>query len=60
VTVQFAEGERAVTLRGYAPAAPTVTATSGTVGAVDYSASIQPFTFPVTADGTAATIMIQL
>ena len=56
VTVEFGTSEGPVTLQGYAPAAPTVTATSGTVGAVSYSSSTQRFTVPVTASGTTATI----
>jgi hypothetical protein len=57
-TVEYASGEGAVTLQGYAPAAPTVTATSGTVGAVSYNSSTQRFTVPVTASGTSATVRI--
>jgi hypothetical protein len=58
-TVQYASGEGVVTLQGYAPAAPTATATSGTVGAVNYSASTRRFTVPVTASGTFSTISIK-
>jgi hypothetical protein len=58
-TVQYASGEGAVTIQGYATAAPTVTATSGTVGAVTYSTPTQRFTVPVTASGTSATISIK-
>jgi hypothetical protein len=57
-TLQFAAGEAAVTLQGYAPKAPTVTASSGMVGAVTYSATTQRFTVPVTPSGTSATITI--
>ena len=57
-TVEYASGEGAVTPQGYAPAAPTVTATSGTVGAVDYSASTHRFAVPATAADTSATIEI--
>jgi hypothetical protein len=58
-TVQFASGEGPVTIQGYAAAAPTVTASSGTVGAVNYTASTQRFTVQVTAAGTSATIAIK-
>jgi hypothetical protein len=57
-TVQFGAGEGAVTLQGYAPRAPTVTASSGTAGPVGYSTATQRFTIPVTASGTSATIAI--
>jgi hypothetical protein len=58
VNVAFGTGEGPVTLQGYAPKAPTVTATSGTVGTVAYSSSTQLFSVPVTAAGQAATIRI--
>jgi hypothetical protein len=58
-TVQYATGEGPVTIQGYAAAAPTVTATAGTVGAVSYTASTQRFTVQVTASGTSATISIK-
>jgi len=58
-TVQYATGEGPVTLQGMAAAAPTVSATSGTVGAVNYSASTQRFTVAVTAAGTSATVTIK-
>jgi hypothetical protein len=57
-TIQFAAGEGAVTLQGFAPAAPTVAATSGTAGPISYSATTQRFTVPVTASGTLATIRL--
>src|SRR5205085_1481893 len=57
-TIQFGAGEGAVTLQGFAPRAPTVTASSGTVGAVAYSVATQRFTVPVSASGTSATISI--
>jgi hypothetical protein len=57
-TIQFGAGEGAVTLQGFAPQAPTVTASSGTAGPVTYSAATQRFTIPVTASGTSAMISI--
>jgi hypothetical protein len=57
-TVQYATGEGPVTLQGYAAAAPTVTATVGTVGSVSYSASTQRFSVLVTASGASATVRI--
>ena len=58
VSIAYGQGEGPVTLQGYAPAAPTVTATTGTAGTVSYSASTQRFTVQVTAAGTAAMIRI--
>jgi hypothetical protein len=58
IDVAFGAGEGSVTLQGYAPKAPTATATAGTVGAVTYSASTQLFTLPVTAAGTSATVRL--
>lgn len=56
--VVFASGEGAITLQGYAPSAPTVTASTGSVGAVSYSSTTHLFTVPVTAAGTTATVHI--
>ncbi|MEQ0565184.1 hypothetical protein ABJI51_39425 [Amycolatopsis sp. NEAU-NG30] len=47
-TVAFAASEQTVTLRGYAPAAPKVTATDGTAGAVRYDAGTHLFSVDVT------------
>jgi len=57
-TVSFAAGEGAITLHGYAPRAPTATATTGTVGAVSYSTATSRFTVAVT--GAAGTATVQL
>jgi hypothetical protein len=57
--IEFATGEGAVTIQGYAAASPTVTATAGTVGAVTFNATTQRFSVPVTAAGTSATISIK-
>ncbi|HZP52220.1 hypothetical protein, partial [Actinocrinis sp.] len=48
-TVAFASNEHSVTLRGYAPSAPTVTASDGSVGSVNYNASTHLFTVTVNA-----------
>jgi hypothetical protein len=49
-TVKFADNEHTVTLHGYAPSAPTVSATGGTVGDVKYDATAHQFTVTVTAN----------
>jgi hypothetical protein len=54
----FGSGEGAITLQGYAPSAPTVTALTGTAGTVNYSSSTHLFTVSVTPAGTGATIRI--
>ncbi|HJP79033.1 MAG TPA: hypothetical protein VJ914_32475 [Pseudonocardiaceae bacterium] len=48
-TVSFASGENSVTLHGYAPSAPKVSATDGSAGAVSYDSSKHQFTVSVTA-----------
>jgi hypothetical protein len=55
-TVAFAAGERAVTLHGYAPARPRVTATKGAAGPVTYDAASGQFNVTVSPapDRTAA------
>ena len=58
-TVSFATGEGAITLQGYAPRAPTATATSGTVGAVTYSATTSRFTVAVTGASGSATVQLK-
>jgi hypothetical protein len=50
-TVAFASNEHTVTVRGYAPAAPAVTASDGSAGPVSYNSSTHLFTVPVTAGG---------
>ena len=50
-TVAFAASEKSVTLHGYAPSAPQVTATDGSAGAVSYNASTHLFTVSVTPGG---------
>jgi hypothetical protein len=58
-TVSFAAGEGAIILHGYAPRAPTATATSGSVGAITYSAATSRFTVSVTGAGTGATLQLR-
>ncbi|WP_435172326.1 CBM35 domain-containing protein [Actinacidiphila sp. bgisy145] len=48
-TVAFAAGEGPITLHGYAPSKPVATASTGSVGAVGYTASTGLFTVAVTA-----------
>ncbi|MFC0542783.1 hypothetical protein [Kutzneria chonburiensis] len=50
-TVAFASSEKSVTLHGYAPSAPQVTATDGSAGTVSYNASTHLFTVSVTPGG---------
>jgi hypothetical protein len=57
-SLQFAAGEGAVTLQGYAPKSPTVTATVGSVGAVTFNATSQRFSVAVSPSGNAAAIKI--
>jgi hypothetical protein len=49
-TVEFAKGEKSVTLHGYAVAAPKMTAHSGIIQAVHYDAATQHFTVTVMPD----------
>jgi hypothetical protein len=56
--LQFAAGEGAVTLQGYAPKSPTIIATVGSVGAVTFNATAQRFSVVVTPTGNAAAIKI--
>jgi hypothetical protein len=58
-TVTFAPGEGAVTLHGYAPAAPTATARDGAVGPVSYDLATHLFSVPVSA-GHNGSAMITL
>jgi hypothetical protein len=48
-----------VTLRGFAPAAPTVVASTGTVGSVTYDGTTKIFTVPLTQAGGAATVSLK-
>lgn len=49
-TITFASGERAVTLHGYSPSAPKVTASTGTVGDIVYNNVTHLFSFGVSPD----------
>ena len=58
-TITFASGETSLTMYGYAPSQPNVTATDGTVGTVTYNASTGIFSYPVSpgTDGSASVTM---
>ncbi len=58
-TVAFAANEHSVTLHGYAPSAPTVTATDGSAGSVSYDSATHLFSVPVNA-GSDHTAVIAL
>ncbi|MEO7034516.1 MAG: hypothetical protein ABI548_11465, partial [Polyangiaceae bacterium] len=60
VSVVFASGESSVTLSGYAPSAPTATATSGAVGSVQYDSAQKRFTLAVMPSASAASIRLHL
>ncbi len=49
-TVTFARGETSLTLHGYAPSTPKVTASKGTAGTVTYNSATHLFTFVVSPD----------
>ncbi len=53
-TVAFAPGEGAVTLHGYAPKQPRISATNGSVSHVSYNPSTHLFSFSVSAGTTNA------
>ncbi|BCL25207.1 CBM35 domain-containing protein [Streptomyces aurantiacus] len=57
-TLAFAAGEGPVTLHGYAPRRPTVTATTGSAGAVAYDTSTKLFTVSVTGTDNEAVIAV--
>jgi hypothetical protein len=46
-TITFASGESSLSMYGYAPSKPNVTATDGTVGAVTYNSATGIFSFPL-------------
>ena len=58
VSLAFASGEGAVTLRGYAPAQPTATASAGTVGPVIWNAVTKMFIVDVTQANGQATVTL--
>ena len=58
-TIAFAEGEDPITLHGYAPAAPRVTASQGHAGTVEYDQSTGVFSVQITPS-RAATAQITL
>jgi hypothetical protein len=52
--VAFAAGEGPVTLFGYAPVAPTVSASNGSVGAVTFDSNTHLFSFSVSAGSNSS------
>ncbi|MFL5307636.1 MAG: hypothetical protein ACJ8F1_20620 [Polyangia bacterium] len=60
VSVAFAAGETSVTLTGYAASAPTATADTGTVGAVQYDATSKRFTLSVSPAGSSASLKLHI
>jgi hypothetical protein len=58
MTLAFAAGEGPVTLKGYAAARPTATASVGSVGPVTYDATTKLFTASVAPAGGTATIAL--
>jgi hypothetical protein len=58
VDLVFAAGEGAVTVHGYAPAAPHASAVGGSVSAVRWDATTQLFSVDVTPSGGAASITL--
>jgi hypothetical protein len=58
-TITFATGETSLTMYGYAPSQPNVTATDGTVGAVAYNSATGIFSYSVSPgpDGAARVTM---
>ena len=58
-TITFAKGETSLTMYGYSPTRPGVTASLGTVGSVTYNSSTGLFSYPVSpgANGFATVTM---
>jgi hypothetical protein len=61
-TVAFAEGERAVTLHGYAKKPPRIEASGGSAGPLSYDSSSHMFNFTVSpgAGRTASVVLTPL
>ncbi len=58
-TVAFGTGETSVTIKGWSPTQPTVTASVGAVGSVTYDAGTGIFSVPVTP-GSSSTAQISI
>lgn len=60
-TITFADGETSLTMRGYSPTSPNVTASDGSVGSVIYDSSTGLFSFAVSpgSDGSAIITIAQ-
>ena len=56
-TISFAPGEKSVTLSGFSPSLPTVTASKGTVGSVAYNNSTHLFKFAVSPPADKSAIV---
>jgi hypothetical protein len=54
-TIAFARGETALTMHGYSPTAPTISAIDGSISTVNYNSSTDLFSFAVSpgSDGSA-------
>jgi hypothetical protein len=59
-TVEFASGEDSVTLFGYAPAAPSASASGGSIQTVSYDSATQRFSLVVRADAAPASVRVEL
>ncbi|MGH2497632.1 MAG: hypothetical protein ACRDIV_23260 [Ktedonobacteraceae bacterium] len=60
-TITFAAGETSLTMYGYAPTQPNVTASDGATGPVTYNSVTGLFSYPVTPGGdNAATVSMSL
>jgi hypothetical protein len=59
-TIEFAGGEQAVTLHGFAPAAPTVASAGGSIDSQSYDPGTQRFSFVVRPDTTPSSVTVAL
>jgi hypothetical protein len=59
-SVEFAPGEDNVTLFGYAPAAPSASASGGSIDTVTYDSDMHRFTLVLRADTAPSTVRVEL
>jgi len=59
-TIEFAAGEQALTLFGYAPTAPSATAAGGSVQDVTYDPATQRFTLVLRPDAAPSTVRVDI
>jgi hypothetical protein len=59
-SVEFAPGDDSVTLFGYAPAAPSASASGGSIQAVSYDPATQRFSVVVRADAAPSGVRVEL